>query len=77
MYICIYVFVCLCTYKKFTRLFFCVYPVHISLGQYCQKMLQVTNGGLKKDRMEKGWPCRSGVVCRRGLILCTLCESKS
>ena len=32
-------------------LFFCVYPVHISLGQYCQKML-LEIGRLKKDKME-------------------------
>ena len=55
----------LCTYEKFTSLFLCVYSVHISLGQYCQKMLNMR--GLKKDRMEEGWPCSSGVICRRGL----------
>ena len=61
LYICMYV----CTYKKFASLFFCVYTVHISLGQYCQKMLKM--GWLRKDRMEGGWPCSSRVVCRRGL----------
>ena len=60
-----YISMYVCTYKEFTSLFFCIYPVHISLGQYCQKMLKME--GLKKDRMEGGCPCSSGLVCRRGL----------
>ena len=66
MYVCMYVWmdgwIDGCTYEKFTSLFFCVYHVHISLGQ---KMLKMK--GLKKDRMEGDWQCSSGVVCGRGI----------
>ena len=70
VYTYIYVYMYIRTYKKFMRLFFCVYPVHISLGQYCQKKLKMGNGGrggIQKDRMKGGWPYSGGVVCRRGL----------
>ena len=58
MCVCVYVYMYVymflydvCAYKKFMRLFFCVYPVHISMGQYCQKMLKL--GGFKKTEWRR------------------------